>query len=148
MFVPEPNVILVWVGPAPLSVTLLLLVYIDEPLIVQFPAGIRTTVLFGAEASAAVMLAAVTVPPNNVVHCVVAQFAHVELGIPPGIPAYVQSVARDGARMPCHACPYENEENRINVEIRGERCLWRLIILRLQLKFCRETSLQEECTAR
>ena len=64
------------------------------------PAGIRTTVLLGAEDKAALRLAAVTVPPYSVLHCCVTQFAQVALGIPPGIPAWLQSIARLGARMP------------------------------------------------
>lgn len=87
------------------------------------PAGILTTVLFGAEEQAELMFAAVGVE-KAVLQAVVVQFAHEPLGIPPGIPAFDQSIARFGARMPDHDWLYESVENNSNSKIktRGGRC--------------------------
>jgi len=78
--------------------TLLRLQWIEE-LMEKVPAGIRTTVLSGADVHAELMLAAVGVE-NAVLQAVVVQFAQLPLGTPPGIPVCFQSVARFGARMP------------------------------------------------
>jgi hypothetical protein len=118
-------------GPAPLRTTLPRLQYAVIP--VNVPAGIRTTVFDGAEAHAAAMLEVVTVPPYNVLQALVLQFAQFALGIPPGIPAYVQLAARAGARTPDHSCPYTNAEDKSNIKIRGRKyALARLIDLCLQ----------------
>ena len=66
----------------------------------KLPAGMRTTVLAGAELMAALMLAEVTVPPFNVLQAVVTQFDQVPLGMPPTTPALLQSAARLGLMTP------------------------------------------------
>lgn len=58
---------------------------------VYVPAGMRTTVLAGAEVMAAFMLAAVTVPLKRVLQADVVQFGHAPDGTPPGTPAFDQS---------------------------------------------------------
>ena len=65
----------------------------------------------------------------KVLHADVTQFAEVALGIPPGSPACVQSVARGGAKMPDHACPYGNVVDNINVKIGGKDANGGLIYL-------------------
>src|ERR1035441_9004246 len=74
----------------------------------------------------------VTVPPDTVLqaavtHCVrvggVQGFGVVSpSGRVAGSPACVQSIARLGASVPDHACPYENVGNKSKIKIRGERC--------------------------
>jgi hypothetical protein len=79
----------------------------------------RTTLLFGALAHAVLILAAVGVA-NAVLQAVVTQFAHPALGMPPGTPAFVQSVARAEGRMPDHDCPYKQAEESSNIETRAD----------------------------
>src|SRR3954447_23707604 len=117
-FAPLPKVIVVCVGPAPRKTTWPLLEATELP-IVKDPAGTRTTVLFGAELRAALILAAVTVPLFSVLQAVVTQFAQLPLGIPPGIPAFVQSIALAGSRMPDHDCPYKRVEKSRKIEKSG-----------------------------
>src|SRR6266446_7958708 len=52
-----------------------------------------------------------------------------------GSPAWLQSIARLGARMPLHDCPCEGAENNRNIEIRGKRKS-RLIYLWPQTILC------------
>ena len=78
-------------------------------------------VLFGAEEQAELIFAAVGVE-KAVLQAVLVQFAHDALGMPPGIPVFVQSIARVGARMPDHAWPYESVENNSKIKIRGGTC--------------------------
>ena len=69
--------------PAPRKTTLPLL---EKQFPLNEPVGTLTTVLFGAEARAAVQFAAFGVE-KNVLQAAVVQFAHDPLGMPPGIPA-------------------------------------------------------------
>src|SRR6266853_5047149 len=92
---PPEQFSLVWSAPAPLS-AMLLWVRLNGP-ILNVPAGMRTTLLFGADASADWMFAAVTAPPKRVLHAVVLQFGQEALGIPPTTPAWLQSVLREGS---------------------------------------------------
>jgi hypothetical protein len=124
MFAPFARVIVVCVGPAPRNTTWPLLEKI-ELLMLNDPAGTRTTELFGAELRAELILEVVTVPLNNVLQAVVTQLAHVPLGIPPGIPAFVQSIARLELRMPDQAWPTQvpgtKQSRNVRTAVRSER---------------------------
>lgn len=73
----------------------------------------------------------VTVPPDTVLHALVTHCVRVggvqEFGVvsPSGMvagsPAFDQLIARLGASIPDHACPYESVENNSNIEIRGNK---------------------------
>ena len=69
------------------------------------PAASKTTLPLGQEASAAFNCASVALAPADVAaaQAVVTQIV-VRFGTPPGTPAVVQSIARDGAKIPDHAC--------------------------------------------
>lgn len=77
---------------------------------VNVPAGTRTTWLYPAEARAALILDAVTVPPNNVIH---ADVTHGVLrSVLCGAPAKDQVMARDGAIIPVQrSWPHTAEHN-------------------------------------
>jgi hypothetical protein len=65
-------------------------------------------VLAGADAIAALIDADVTVVPfDTVLQAVVTHCARF-VGIPPTTPAWDQSIAREGSRIPDHAWPYKN----------------------------------------
>jgi hypothetical protein len=73
-------------------------------LIVKVPAGRMTTLFAGALAMAVLMFAAVTFDAvlSNV-QAEVVQMAQLPEGIPPGTPAELQSIAREGETTPDHA---------------------------------------------
>ncbi|PYT48742.1 MAG: hypothetical protein DMG44_13450 [Acidobacteria bacterium] len=94
----------VWSAPAPLRATLLRVRLMQLSLIVNVPAGTRTTVLFGAEVIALLIEVPVTVPPKSVLQAEVTQLAHEPLGMSPTTPAVDQFAARLGAIIPDHCC--------------------------------------------
>jgi len=81
---------------------------------------------------AALMVAAVTLPPDTVLQAAVTHWVRVggvhgfgvvsPSGKVAGRPALLQSMARLGANIPDQACPYECTENKSKIEIRGKSC--------------------------
>ena len=97
---------IVFIVPAPRSVQLLGTVSV--PLMLYFPEASNTTSPLGQDASAAFNCASVALAPAAVAvaQAEVAQIA-VRLGMPPGTPAVVQSMARAEFRIPDHACAWD-----------------------------------------
>src|SRR5258708_40296947 len=97
---PEPNLMKVEFEPEPRRITLLRFAKSIIPVRVKVPGGIRTKLLSGAEAMAALIDAAVTVAPvETVLHCDVTHGVQLD-----GIvaPALDQSMARLESRIPDH----------------------------------------------
>jgi hypothetical protein len=92
--------------PAPRKVQLLGTV--RDPLMLYVPEASNTTLPDGQEESAAFNWASVA-PAPAAVAAAQAEVAHtvVLLGIPPITPGAVQSIAREGFRIPDHACAWE-----------------------------------------
>jgi hypothetical protein len=88
----------------------------------KVPAGMRTTVLAGAEEIAFRMVVAVTLPPKSVLQAAVVQLVHEPLGMSPTTPAVDQSTARLGEMTPAHcwACP-ELGNIKANINAREHR---------------------------
>jgi hypothetical protein len=104
----------------------------------------RTTVFAGADAHAERTLATVGLE-KAVLQAAVAQFAQLPLGMPPGIPALNQSVARAGASTPDHDCENEGADTNSSNDVAAKknrylRLQFILSGLQLQLWCCPKSS--------